>query len=240
MPDVPADATIQSLREAYQASKASQKKLKLISRVLTIIFLAIIVGFILAFYSKVQEMYAVENFDEPIKREAEILRLEIEPHVNLLWEETAPKYADLALQKFEEVLPEVEAESWRQLEMFQTTLTVRAETQINGMLDRMATKHTAQLARHFPNLATPEGVHNSAQQWKNIIDTDSGDILLHFHDLYIEDLGHLQATLERFRPNPYDEWDKDRLTREFIHLWLMRLDRLVLLGDEGEALDDGQ
>ena len=53
------------------------------------------------------------------------------------------------------------------------------------------------------------------------------------------DLGELEATLEQFRSHQFELMSEEELTRQFIHLWLMKADRLVMIGVEAKIHGEG-
>ena len=61
-------------------------------------------------------------------------------------------------------------------------------------------------------------------------------ILANLEIRYSEGLGSLQATVEQFRNEELEAMTEEELTRQFVHLWLMKVDRWVMLGDEGVVL----
>jgi len=59
------------------------------------------------------------------------------------------------------------------------------------------------------------------------------------HERFGEDILGVEATMRRFLPNEFEDLTEEELARQFIHLWLMKVDRLVLLGDAGRPLERG-
>ena len=87
----------------------------------------------------------------------------------------------------------------------------------------------------FPGLSDPERADELGAQWMEAVEEDFEQIVLHFHERFSEDIGELQATLDQFRPNRFEHMDEDDLARQFMHLWLMKIDRRVMLGDDGDS-----
>ena len=85
----------------------------------------------------------------------------------------------------------------------------------------------------FPQLSSAEGADEWGTQWMEAIEADLADVLAHFEIRYSEDLGALEATLEQFRTDGLEDMTEEQLTQQFIHLWLMKVDRLVMHGDGG-------
>ena len=76
-------------------------------------------------------------------------------------------------------------------------------------------------------------------RWVKMLEDDFEEAVLYFHGRYTEDLGELEATLEQFRNEELENMPKDELTRQFIHLWLMKMDRWVMLEDRwAESRED--
>ena len=159
-----------------------------------------------------------------------------EPEVRTLWEQTAPVYSDMAMEKFQQALPAFQEVGQRELEALLTELRLNAESQVNQSLDRVAGNMQRRMDGQFPMLATEEGAEQRLYQWAEIFEGDLTQVLVHFETRYLEDLGQLEATLEMFRPSEFEEMSQDELLRQFAHLWLAKLDGWVLSGDAGTSL----
>jgi hypothetical protein len=231
------DAELQELRDSHQAATSRLKTLRQISRGLTVLFVVTLVAFLAGFYFKVTNMYAPERFEEPLREEALNLLPRMETELLMLWEETAPVYGELALERFEEALPAIQNASQRELNALLSNLKTNAQERVDASLARLHARHHERINRHFPNLSTAEGAEERGMYWMETVESDFEHILGHFHDRYFEDLGHLEATLEQFRRNDFEQMSAEQLTRQFLHLWLMKVDRFILLADQGESLD---
>ena len=236
MTDAAVDSSLQELHQKYHASRMRQKKFKRISRILTLVFVGVILGYLFMLFGRFKTQYHPDNFEEPLARRAQELLPILRPEIERLVNEVTPVYADMARQKMQDALPELQAVSFREKEIFLTSIREQGEDQLNASLERIADKQQAKIEKYFPNLATSEGVDKIGKRWKARIEKDSGAILVHFNDLYTKDIAALETTLEGFRPNEFESMSEEELSRYFLHLWLVRLDRLVWLGDAGEGL----
>ncbi len=231
-------ADLQDLLETREAGRAQQKNLKNFSRVLSLVLIGVFVGSLAALYGQVTVMYSSEQFAGPLQEEANALIPKLEPELRKLWEETVPIYTELAVQKFESALPLLQERSEKELDALIANVSSNAEKGIHDALERLATTHQERIGEHFPNLATTHGMENSTRRWSSTLQRDSGIVLAHFHERYVAQLGELQATLDGFRPNDFEYLSEEQLTQQFLHLWLMKVDRMILNGDTGLALDD--
>ena len=221
------------LRERHQQTQTLLKKLSLVGRGLTILLIVVFAVSLTSLYGKLTTMYAPENFAEPLRAEAEKLLPRVESELITLWEETAPVYGDLALQKFEEAIPELREAGQREMENFLANLSGSAEEQINAALTRVYRKHRSRVESEFPQLSTEEGAEEWGGRWMEAVEADFEDVILHFNALYTRDLEQLVMTLEEFHSNEFEHLDEEQLFRQFLHLWLMKVDRLVLPEEEG-------
>ncbi len=235
MSDRSPDQQLQELSRDHEAAKAKLKSLVMVGRVLSIVMVVVLVGSLFMLYGKVTTMYAPENFEEPLRQEAENLIPVLEPELRTLWEETAPTYASLARAKLDTVLPDIQEASQRELDALLQNLQLNVEQRTNQALQRIYTKHDSRLREQFPRLANEDSADDLVLQWAENIESDFGEIVAHFEARCSEDLGHLQATFEQFRSSSLESMSRDELTRHFAHLWLMKVDHWVVTGDQGNT-----
>jgi len=92
--------------------------------------------------------------------------------------------------------------------------------------------------RHFPDLSTDEGAEELGTRWMETLRGDFEEAVLDFHGRYTEDLGELEATLEQFRSDEFGAMTQDELIRQFAHLWLVKIDHMVMAAErEGQDRD---
>ena len=101
------EAEIRELKENHDAARNRLRTLNQVNRVLTVVIVFVMIAFLTVLYGKVTSMYAPENFQEPLEREVRNFLPALEPQLRTLWNETAPVYGEMALKKFEEVMPAV-------------------------------------------------------------------------------------------------------------------------------------
>jgi len=236
--ETPLGPEIRKLRDELETERSRLINLNRVGRVLTALLVVVLVAFLASLYGKVTAMYAPENFEGPIREEARHLLPRIEPELRLLWDETAPVYGELASRKFEEALPVLQRNSRDEFDALLANLQTNAERQAFDALDRIARKHERRLQELFPRLSDAQQADELGQQWMETIEADFEQILLHFHDRFSGDLGELQATLEAFVPSRYEHMDQEALTRQFAHLWLMKVDRMVVTGEKSPSYRD--
>lgn len=238
MADTSIDTELRGLLQSRQAAQSSQKTLKNISRALSIVLVGTFVGYLYSLYGQVTTMYAPENFAGPLQEEANALLPKLEPQLQKLFEETVPVYTELTLEKFEAAIPILQANSQKELNILMDSVSTNARERIDEALERLAAQHQQRIGQHFPSLATPEGLEASGVRWSSTLESDAEQLLAHFHERYVGEIGELQATLERFRPNDFEYLSEEELTQKFLHLWLQKLDRLVMEGIDGVPLEN--
>ena len=229
-------AGVGELRDNHEKARQKLKKLGTAAHLLTLTLVTVFAVALFMLYGKMTDMYAPEKFKEPLMREAQRLIPQIEPELRALWQETAPVYNNLAMEKFRTALPAFQEVGQRELDALLTDLKSHTEKQVDASLDRIAANLERQLEGQFPRLATDEGAEQRLQQWAEVFEEDMTQVLVHFEKRYLEDLGELEATLEGFRPSEFEEMSQDDLIRQFAHLWLAKLDRWVLTGNAGSSL----
>ena len=229
-------ARVGELRDNHEKARQKLKKMGTAARLLTLTLVTVFAVALFMLYGKMTDMYAPEKFEEPLMREAQRLIPQLEPELRSLWEETAPVYNNLAMEKFRTALPAFREVGQRELDTLLTDLKSHTEKQVDASLDRIAANLEQRLEGRFPRLATDEGAEQRLQQWAEVFEEDMIQVLVHFEKRYLEDLGELEATLEQFRPSEFEEMSQDDLIRQFAHLWLAKLDRWVLTGNAGSSL----
>ena len=237
MPESDLHADVRSLRDTYQSRKSSLQKLKRISQGLGAVFIVVLLAFLAGLYSRAADMYAPEKFVEPLQKEAQVLLPKLEPELRTLWDETAPVYVEMATEKLQLALPELQERSQKEMELFLTSLSANAERQIHGALNRVVARQQQVFEEQFPALATQDGLRQVGNRWVSTLESDAEDVILHFHDSYVTDLGELAETLDQFRSSEFEGMSDEELARQFVHLWLLKLDRWVMEGDEGVPLE---
>ena len=142
------------------------------------------------------------------------------------------------MKSFQEALPAVREASVLELQALRTNLIANAHERVGESLERISRRQYALLAEHFPKLSAPEHMDRMGEHWMESITGDLAAVLVHFEMMYSEDLGQLAATLDQFRGSEYEQMSEDEVSREFIHLWLMKLDRWVLLEGRSQEVPD--
>lgn len=238
MPDSPVEAAVRELHTLYHTNRRTQRRLKRTSRIITFCTLFVFTAALIALYSKANRMYALEQFKDPVEREAKEILQHLAPEMETLAREAGPVYARLAEERLEEALPMVHEATRTELHRLSESLTARAGATLNTSLTRLSQRQQRNLEAHFPSLATAAGGEEMKLRWKETIEDDVRAVLTEFRDRYAGDVDRLQGTLNGFRPNQFEEMTEEQVTRHFVHLWLMRLDRLVMEDDLGGGLDD--
>lgn len=231
------NAAAGELLDGYHAARSRHKRLTRIGQGLTLVLVVVFVGFLVSLYGKMTTMYAAEKFEQPLQEEARNLIPLLEPELRALWEQTAPVYEQLAREKLATVLPAVQEATYREFDVLLTNVEAQATRHIQDAVKRIVERHHDRIRGHFPILASAESAEERGEQWMESISDDLRDIIVHLHTRYLTDLGELEATLEQFFPNEFEAMSEDQLTRQFIHIWLMKADQLVMQGKSSEGND---
>jgi hypothetical protein len=239
MASPPEESGSREIRAEHAAARTRLKQMTRASRALTVALVLVLIGFIGAVYNKAATMYAPENFEAPLQEEAQRLAPRLEPELRQLVNETVPVYGELAMEKLETALPTVEEAVLREFDILRANLLEHGTERIEGVMSRIAAELGARLETQLPQLSDPEGAERLGMRWMEEVEGDLEAVLLRFNELYTEDLGQLQATLDQFRNEDYESMSRDELTREFVHLWLMKMDRWVLLQDRWVHEEEG-
>ena len=234
MSDPSLDRALREFHQAHLSAQAILKKLNNGNRALSLALVVVFLSFVVALYGNVTDMYAPEKFDGPLQEEAKKLLPRLEPELRLLWEETAPVYSEMAVEKLTSALPEVQAAGQKEFETLLANLKTHAEQRTNAALMRISSKQEARLRESFPDLSTEEGAEERVLEWVESFEGGFEEILAHLEIRYSQDLGELQATLDQFRSSEFEGMSEDELTRQFVHLWLTKIDRWVMLEDGGD------
>ncbi len=225
------DAELRGLLDEHRQAQSQLKNMGRISQAATLLLAIVVVGFLVLLYGRISTMYAAENFEEPLRSQAAYLLPKIEPELRILWRETAPVYERLASEKLADALPVIQEATHHELGVMLTNVRERATRRVDLAVHRVAERHYEGIRTHVPNLADPDRAQERGSQWMEAISEDLTDVVVHLNQRYLDDLGELEATLEQFFPNEFESMSEDQLTRQFIHLWLMKMDHLVMERD---------
>lgn len=229
-------AALLRLEEALSAAAASRRRRLLANRWGSVALLLVFGGFLWSIYGTVRDRYALENFREPVRLETERLTPHVRDRLRAVALEAGPVYGKLAQERMEVVLPLLRDSLRREWEILSSNLATRAEPEVTGAVKRLEERQWARLVAHYPSLHEEANRLKLREEWKEAIDREHARIFADFDLKVGHDLEDLLAVIERFRPNPFETWDEEPLTRHFIHLWLTLLDRQVLGLDDPEAI----
>ncbi len=239
MTDPGLESELRALRDDLRTARQQEKKLARIGQGLTIVLIIVFVGFVAALYSKVVTAYSPQNFEKPLQEEAQNFLPKLEPELRILWDETAPVYGQLASEKLEMALPALQDASQREFDGLLFNLETNANLQTYAALDRIALKHRKRLEQQFPKLSRPEEAEALGVRWVEALEGDFKQVASHVTERFAEDILGVEMTLSRFLPNEFEDLSEDELARQFIHLWLMKVDHMLLYGDEGLSYRKG-
>ena len=114
----------------------------------------------------------------------------------------------------------------------------RAGPEVEALLGRVEQRQWNRIVAHFPNLDRPDAKEVFVEKWSTIIVEDHLAFVDDIERRFGADVVDLHGTLDGFRPNRFEDWNRDRLTRHFVHLWLVLLDRHLLKLNAAEPLPD--
>jgi hypothetical protein len=224
MADPSVEQVLAQARADYEAHRESQKKYRSTERLLGGTIAAVLVSFIFLTYWTVSSRYTLERLAPHLTAELSSLAPEIGDTLVTVAEEVMPVYAELAIPKLEDALPDVEAAFVREL----NTIWLNAEDQLrrdfDAALERSTVKLQKRLAKDHPELLTPEGAQVLETELNKLLEEDTSELVAVFVDRYAQDLDKLYNTLEGFRPNRFERLEQEELVMHYIHLWLTLLD----------------
>jgi hypothetical protein len=233
---------VEDLEKEYQEGKKQVGKVRLLGRIGSFTATCLIIGFLWSIVVLARDSYAWDQFEPHVKAEAERLAPEAKATANRVFGRAGHVYAKLAQEKLESSLPEVQESLRRELEEMGTGVAERAGPKVEAALDRLEEKQWERLGRQFPAFATDGTRAQFAERWKMEILDENREMFVRYQVKYGQEVIDLRKTLDGFRPNRFEEWDEDRLTRHFVHLWLQLLDRHILSkdypGDVEQVNDD--
>lgn len=230
------DGTVEKIDLVYRSGREKRKKEKTISRSLTLSILLVFSGFLITLLFKMQSMYAMENFEEPLRREAKILTPPVRNHLTRVLEEVRPTYVELARSKFGEALPVAREKARKELDILGNNLATHAEKGVNDVLDDFSRQQEERLLSHFGENLSQGRQKEIADIWMKHVKTHSAEFLVDFQNQYSGDVARLQKQIDSFRSERFENMDRETLMRYFVHLWLIRLDlELMREIDEGGA-----
>ena len=239
MTDSGLEPALRVLRNDLRTTRRQQKKLARIGQALTLVLIIVFVAFVATLYKKLVVAYSPQSFEQPLQEEARNILRKLEPELRTLWDETAPVYTQLASEKLEMAIPALQDASRNEFDALLVNLQTSLSQQSYDALDRMALKHRKRLEQQFPKLSRSENADALGDQWLVALEGDFKQVVSHLHERFGEDILGVEATMRRFLPNEFEDLSEEELARQFIHLWLMKVDRLVLHGDEGQTLGEG-
>lgn len=235
MKDPVLESELRTLRNDLHTAKQEEKKLARVGQGLTIIFIIVFLGFVASLYNKVAAAYSPQSFERPLHDEAQNFLPKLEPELRILWDETAPVYGQLASEKMEMALPALQDASRREFEGLLANLKANANRQTHDALDRVAHKQQKRLEQQFPKLSRPAEAEALGGRWLAALEGDFDQVASHVNERFAEDVLEVETTLRQFLPNEFEDMSAEELARQFIHLWLMKVDRLVLYGNDGQS-----
>ena len=207
--------------------------MRLVARLETVGLFLVIVCYMAALYSLVSTNYTVEKLRPPVTAQVQFLLPKVRASLVDVVNEVKPLYVELAREKFEEVLPDLQQATVEESAKLTESLSGRVTAQIEGTLARLEKRQWDRLVGHYPELADMELRLKYQKQWRTAIEEEASEILVDFQERYGNDVALLHQSLDGFRPNQFENFTEQQLTRYFAHLWLMVLDRHLLdqLGD---------
>lgn len=241
MDDSPPTPGVEDVERAYEEGKRRLAGLRRTARMGSILLACLVLGFLASIVLLARDLYAWERFEPHVAAEAERLLPEAQRAMNAVVARAGPVYARLAQEKMEASLPALQESMRREIENLGGHLKERLEPEVRGALERLEARQWERLRFHFPSLAFEKGRQEFTEKWSKVIIDDHRALLADFDLRYGLHVVELRKTMEGFRPNRFESWDRERLSRHFVHLWLQLLDRHVLsLDAPAEEVTDGR
>jgi hypothetical protein len=231
MTEPPTDAQVAELEAVYAAGRKKTASLKRTQTLLSLALAAVIVAALFMIYDRAAGQYTREHFEPAVRAEWEILQPDIQDEAEALVDQVYPVYRDLARERIEHMGPELR--EMAEAELFGLTDRLRdaAERQLSDSLARLEARHVQRLQDHFPELEDPVRRDDIKHEFIAGMESETVELLGGFHERVMYDLQNIGATIEAFRPNRFEEMERNALLRTYMHLWLMLADYEVMAFD---------
>jgi hypothetical protein len=226
------------LRAEYTAARTEQKRLRSFTRLASLCLVVVLVGSIWSIVALAADQWAPEKFGPPLEVEAQEITPVAERHARQLVERVVPEYERAARQKLEETLPELRESLALEWKLMGSNLASTTEPAVTEALERLQTRQWERMSSHFPILATVEGRQAFADAWSTQVMADQAELLKEIDLRFAPHVESLHERMKKFRPNRFDDWHQDDLSRYFVHLWLQLLDRKILGQIENPEVHD--
>jgi hypothetical protein len=224
--------SVQRLEEALRTASESRRRARWYSRLGTLATLVVFCGLVFLLYGSMKERYSWKRLEEPVRIETERLTPLVHESLRAVAMEAGPVYGRLAQERLEAALPILRTSVQKEWEILADRMATKAEPEVTAAVERIADRQWKRVVSHYPHLDNEAGRVAIAEKWKDVLDQEHAKLFADFDLKVGGDLITLSNTIEGFRPNRFEVWDEEPLTRHFVHLWLMLLDRQVLGLDE--------
>lgn len=222
------ESLLKELEHRYSQATAAEQKFRRIRWALLVALFGVVAFYVVAIINRFGTMYAVDKFRVPLQQEMEKVAPRVRDALLAVVEKARPVYADLAAKKFSEAQPHLERALLQEWRALSDNLSYTAETELHATLTRVGEKQLAAVEKRFPFLHEEAKRERFKEKWKARVEENIKVSLQDFHDKYRGDIERLRERLEKFRPNDFEKWTKEELTRYFVHLWIVLLDRAIL------------
>jgi len=237
-PAEPTRGGVAEIERVFLEGRRKVARLHLLARLGSITMACLVLGYLWSIVAFAGEAYAPARFEPHLRTEVERLVPEVRAHANAVFSRVGPVYARLAQEKIEKALPALQESLRTELESMGGGIAERTGPRIRETLDRLEEKQWERLGAAFPSLRTDASRQAFADRWSGVIIEDHRRLLADFDLRFGKHAIDLHRSLEGFRPNRFESWDEERLTRHFVHLWLQLLDRHILSLDDPQGHDD--
>lgn len=228
--------TSDSLDRFLKEQKEKNKKMALVSLILTLVVVFVYVVFIGTIYSTLKSNFTTEKFTASFQKHApEVLPVVSEKFAEVVTD-VYPVYYEQAVAKTVEALPEWSTIVEEELSKFTEQTEQQANLQLKKALEGAIKKSDKPLRQAFPKL-TDQDVQTLLDDMQNDLASDMTDVVKYIEDHSFREILELKKTMDSFDTGGLPD-DEGELSKLFIHHMLQLLDKEVMEG--GTKIERGK
>jgi hypothetical protein len=194
-----------------------------------VLLLVIVLGFVYLVYRNVSQMYAPEQFQEPLQAKAEELAPELGDALSGALQDARPTYNQLVSERWEVVRPKLADTFKREAAHFRDNIVLRAETDLRRILEEPIAEREGALADRLPQLTDDKARQEFRDRLKTKLDGALARIAESTYKTNKDQVDGMLVSIGDFEAdNPYMDMEQDELARTYVSLWLQMLDHYVL------------
>ncbi|MCE1245730.1 MAG: hypothetical protein LWY06_03705 [Firmicutes bacterium] len=208
-----------------------------INNLLTYLIVIVFAAFILFFYMTIKNNFTGERFLASIQKEAPDVLPKVSEHVSFVLADVGPTYQELAVQKFEEAIPEWSTVMEQEMAKFSDMSTEEAQKQLKTALTGAIEKQNGPLRQAFPGLKD-EDCKTLIKEMEDELAGDTTDVINYVVENSINQIVTIKKTIDSFDTKGLPD-DRGKLSKMAMHNILMILDQEVM-EEGGQKIEHGK